>query len=171
MELIERYTVPSGVVSSIVFDEIPDTFTDLYILMSLRRANSTDTTIARITFNSSTSNYSLRQLQGSGSFGSSNTRTTLDVRANAGPTTANTFSSVQVYIPNYTSSNPKSLSTDAVTENNATSAFQAIAAGLWNDSDAINRIDITPSSGDFAEFSSTTLYGILAGSDGTTTVS
>jgi hypothetical protein len=34
--------------------------------------------------------------------------------------TSNTFSSTEIYIPNYTSSNNKSVSVDSVTENNAT---------------------------------------------------
>jgi hypothetical protein len=50
-----------------------------------------------------------------------------DDRASA---TAGTFSNSEIYIPNYTSSNQKSFSSDSVTENNATSAIAILSARI-----------------------------------------
>jgi hypothetical protein len=86
--------------------------------------------------------------------------------------TANTFSNIGVYLPNYTASTAKSMSTDTVGENNATQAFQTITAALWNVTDPINQITVGFNGSDnFLQYSSATLYGILKGSDGIVTVS
>jgi hypothetical protein len=75
--------------------------------------------------------------------------------------TANTFGNTSIYIPNYRSSAAKSFSVDAVTENNATLAYQNIQAGLWNNSAAITSISISfLSGGNWAQGSSASLYGI-----------
>jgi len=79
--------------------------------------------------------------------------------------------SVGIYIPNYTSSNAKSASIDGVSENNATASYQTIDAFLWNDTSAITSITLTLSGGNFAQYSSASLYGVTAGNDGITTVS
>ena len=55
-------------------------------------------------------------------------------------------------------------------ENNVTEGYQQIAAGLYNSTSAVSSIEIA-SGGSFVEYSSATLYGITAGSDGTTAVS
>jgi hypothetical protein len=78
----------------------------------------------------------------------------------AATSTANTFGNVAIYIPNYTSSNNKSISVDGVGENNATTAFADLYAGLWANSSAITSITLYNIISDFAEFSTATLYGI-----------
>lgn len=82
-----------------------------------------------------------------------------------------------IYIPNYASSNGKTLSLDGVTEKNASEVAQTLLAGFINTTAAITKVRLYPadspatSNGSFAEYSSFTLYGITAGSDGSTTVS
>jgi len=166
MQAIETVTVGSGGAASITFDSIPDTYTDLKVLVS-GRCSTTDTT-ATIAFNTG-GTYTRKTLVGSGSAASSNT-SAVDFRISQSGDTASTFGNSEIYIPNYAASTTKSYSVDAVNENNATAAFQAITAGLWNQTAAITSIVLTPGSGDFVEHSTATLYGILAGSDGTTTV-
>jgi hypothetical protein len=73
--------------------------------------------------------------------------------------TANTFGNMSIYFPNYTSSNFKSFSVDAVTENNGTAAFIDMGAHLFSDTNAINRITFI-SAGLFLEHSTAYLYGI-----------
>jgi hypothetical protein len=77
--------------------------------------------------------------------------------------TASTFSNCEIYIPNYTGSSQKSISSDIVTENNATSALAVLTAGLWLSTSAVTAIQLRPyvqGGGNFAEHSTFTLYGI-----------
>jgi hypothetical protein len=85
-------------------------------------------------------------------------------------TTSNTFSSTQVYIPNYAGSTNKSVSIDHVTENNATNAyFSGIVAGLWSNTAAITSVKILDQDGGSLVAGSTaSIYGILKGSGGAT---
>jgi hypothetical protein len=75
--------------------------------------------------------------------------------------TANTFSNGEIYIPNYTSSNFKSVSADNVQENNATAADGYLVSGLWSNTSPINSISIASGS-NFAQHSTFHLYGIKA---------
>jgi hypothetical protein len=86
--------------------------------------------------------------------------------------TANTFGNALIYISNYASSNAKSVSIEAVAENNATTARQDLNAALWNNSAAITSIALTwEQATNFAVGSSATLYGITKGSSGGVVVS
>lgn len=178
MQLIESKTLGSAQ-ASIEFTNIPQTFTDLLLVMSLRSNRSGSAyTNAKIGFNNSTANYSVRSLIGRTSVVSVNglTDSILPFGCPGAATTANTFGSVTIYIPNYQASSAKSVSLDGSVENNSsgTDEFEnRIDAGLWNDTTAISSIQIgirTLDSANFVQYSSASLYGITKGSDGTTTV-
>jgi len=173
MQLIEHYEVPSGGVSSIVFmnvGDIPADYTDLVLKVSARSTTSNED--ITVTLNTSGGTYSSRRLIGTGSSTTSdNTFTQQLLRATSSSDTASTFSNGELYIPNYRSSVAKSLSADSVSENNGTRAIQMLAAGLWTGTDPIIKITLTISGASFAQYSSASLYGITAGSDGTTVVS
>jgi len=49
---------------------------------------------------------------------------------------------------------------DSVDETNATAAPMYMVAGVWNQTSAITSIKFTPNTGNFAQYSSATLYGI-----------
>jgi hypothetical protein len=173
MQLIAHQELTSAA-ASITFSSIPATFTDLVLVIS-GRTTGTNYSI-NATINGSTSNYTYRTLEGSGSTNTSFTQATGPERfigsQSFSTNTASTFGSSSIYIPNYRSSVAKSISIDTVTENNATQAFQNIIAALWNETAAITEISLVPRfAANFAEYSSATLYGILAGSDGIVTVS
>jgi hypothetical protein len=152
--------------ATVTFSSIPQGYTDLKIVMSCRNVTNTETTGA-VYFNSDTTdgNYRYRRLLGDGSSPSSLSgnnpywfymSTTGD--------TANTFSNCELYIPNYTGSTQKSISSDIVTENNATSALAVLTAGLWTGTGAITSIQVRPyaaGAGNFIANSTFTLYGIL----------
>jgi hypothetical protein len=162
MQAIETVTVGSGGAASITFDSIPDTYTDLVILCSLR-TTATGNPSAEIFFNGVTTNRSERSLEGTGS-GTNSFSTSQGFFGVINPNnaTANTFSSHEIYIPNYAASAAKSYSVDSVSENNATAAYQYTVAGLWNSTAAINEITIRrhPGTHDLMEHSTATLYGI-----------
>lgn len=158
-EAIATVTVGSGGAASIDFSSIPATYTDLQLLISIREETSASA-VAFIKFNNATANRSERYLQGNGSSATSGTTTVLQFIACQPSDTANTFGNASIYIPNYTSSNFKSVSSDSVSENNATGAFSRLVAGLWSDTSAINQITITTDTGDVAQYSTATLFGI-----------
>lgn len=168
LTLIATTTVGAGGASSIDFTSIPGTYTDIKIVASLRASNAN--TDGNITFNGLTTNLTSRQLYGSGSAaGSSNTTKILSYGlADASTYTANTFSNVEIYIPNYAGSTNKSVSIDAVVENNATAAYQTIVAGLWSSTAAITQITLKADTGNLVEFSTASIYGITKGSGGAT---
>jgi len=164
--LINSVTVGSGGASSVTFSSIPQTYTDLKIVISARDARS-DAAVSNINFNFNNvgagTNYSGNYIYGSGS---GVTASTAGISGGAvafgtaAINTANTFGNAEVYIPNYTSSNYKSLSSDSVSENNATAGYDLLLAGLWSNTSAINSIIITPLYSPFAEYSTFYLYGI-----------
>jgi hypothetical protein len=168
MTLIEHEEL--SVAAALDITSIPDTFTDLLLVLSIRGASSGFFGIA---FNGSSSDITSRLLYGDGANAASTSRTDLYISYGDGPSeTANTFANYQIYLPNYASSNYKSWSLDGVGENNATTAHQTIQAGLWSQTAAINQLTINNwNTTNLAVYSSFTLYGITAGSDGIVTVS
>lgn len=182
MQLIQTVTVGSGGASEIAFSSIPQTFTDLFIVVSAR-SSGTANNYTGLKINGVNTNQSSRFLYGTGSgTGSVSLTGASDYNLIAYMTlssdTSNTFASSTFYIPNYAGSTTKSVSIDAVTENNATGANQMIMAGLWNSTAAITSLSIVSvagsnlqASGNLAQYSTASLYGILKGSDGIVTVS
>jgi hypothetical protein len=173
MQLIARQELTSAA-ASITFSSIPQTFTDLYLVLSVRSNRTGFPGAMFINFNSSGFNATGRFLYGEGS-GSGQTFSYSDgliAAINSSIHTANTFSSTSIYIANYTSSANKSFSVDSVFETNATAAEQDLNAGLWSNAAAISSIEIDDfSTNNFVSGSSATLYGILAGSSGGVVVS
>ena len=158
--LISSVTVGSGGAATIEFTSIPQTYTDLCVMASMRSLGSQAGIYIRP--NGSTSNLSARKLYGDGVSAASNTTgsSIFSFGINYTGNTANTFSNMSIYIPNYTGSNYKSLSVDAVNETNATEAFSNFVAGLWSDTTAISSMTLLPESNSFAQYSTAYLYGI-----------
>ena len=132
------------------------------------RDNRTDSPVTDtvITFNSSGSGYSIKMLYGdASSVGGASTSGAVYIAGqyqNTNQTTSNTFSNTEIYIPNYTSSNNKSISVDAVTESTSNPIYASIVAGLWANSSAISSIKLAPMYGSlsYVQYSTATLYGI-----------
>lgn len=160
---IETVEVASPV-ASVTFSNIPQGYTDLIVKASVRNARTGAAEAElRWTVNGSSTSYSNRLLQGNGtsiSAGSYATTLFYSGEIDASTATANTFGSAEIYIPNYTSANYKSISAETVSENNATSAYITLTAGLWSNTAAIT--SITFSYGiDWVTNSTFTLYGVL----------
>ena len=157
-ELIASSTVGSGGAASIDFSSIPQTYTDLVVKLSVR-PDSADS--IAIKFNGSTTGYSSKNLEGSGASASSGNSPASGRYINyAVLTTASTFTSVEVYIPNYTSANYKSAQADAVGEANATTAYADLNAILWSNTAAINQITLYFVSQNLVTNSTAYLYGV-----------
>jgi len=159
---IASVTVGSGGSATIDFTSIPSTYTDLILYVSMRE-ESTNTSVCYLKFNNTTSNLTTRYLRGNGSTASSGTGTTIEFLTNSNLSSASQFSNAYFYIPNYAGSTNKSVMSDTVVENNVTSTpdvFQNMAAHLWSNTAIINQITIYIASGDIAQYSTATLYGI-----------
>ena len=159
--LIASSTVGAGGASSIDFTSIPSTYTDLCLKFSTRTNQTQIYSEVYVKFNTSTANISTRLLEGNGSSVASYTSTTTIAVGAGTNATANTFSNFEMYIPNYAGSTNKSFSVDSVTENNGTSSWTDLTAGLWSNTAAITGVSIYPSaSWTFSQYSTAYLYGI-----------
>jgi hypothetical protein len=178
---IQTVELTSGSAGSILFNNIPQDYDDLYVVASLRSASGTLVNGLRVEFNANTSSvYSVRNLQAIYSAGPNsninpyNTTTGMVLSFMPSPSqTANTFSNTGLYIPNYTSSTQfKSVSVDGVSENNSTFSTAEIvalniSAGLFASNSPIISIRIATQEGNsLAQHSSASLYGIKRGSSG-----
>lgn len=159
--LIASNTVGSGGASSIDFSSIPNTYTDLKLVYSLRGTGATTSMSALVSFNGATTNRTWKVLYGQGSSAASTSGSdTYFSEPPAASATSNTFGNGELYIPNYAGSSYKSANSDSVGENNATTAYQELFAILWSSTAAINQLTISLASGNLAQYSTAYLYGI-----------
>ena len=162
--LLERITVGAAGAASVTFQNIPQTgYTDLKVVVSARSARTNDAggSDGKLEFNGVTTGYSAKMLlQQGGAY--SGTSSTLFYFVNSNNSTSNTFGNMEVYIPNYTSSNYKSVSIDAVDENNASSAYGVMTAGLWSNTAAITSAKFTDNNGGYLQYSTFSLYALAA---------
>jgi hypothetical protein len=184
VKLIQTVTVGSGGAASIEFTSIPQTYTDVVIVGSLRSTSTTSNTgeydPLGYRFNNSTSGYTTRNLQGNGSATGSSTQSTMTASAggtygrisnsgiNNSLSGSSIFTSLNLYIPNYAGNTNKSWSTEYSQEGNTTTRYSEIIAGLWSNTAAISSITLALLVANFAQYSSVSLYGITKGSGGAT---
>jgi len=150
--------------SSIEFTSIPSGYTDLKLVVSARQ-NGSSTPDLWIRMNSLTTGYTGRFISANGSSAGSGTRAVsawgIGVVGGSN-TTTNTFGNQEIYIPNYTSSNQKSVSSDSIQENNGTLAYAYLFANLNTSTAAITSLTLLLETSEQFEANSTaTLYGIL----------
>ena len=165
---IQTVTVGAGGAASIDFTSIPQTYTDLKLVMSTRTNLTATRDDFQLTFNGVTSGYSRKRILAydanlvASDQASSQTSFTPNTSDNGA--TASVFGSLEIYIPNYTSANNKSFSTDNTSETNlsaGTRNFMSLSAGLWSNSAAITSIKfVTDNGSNLAQYSTATLYGI-----------
>lgn len=172
MQLIQHVTVESGGIVAITFSGIPQTFTDLVVLLSGRSSRSAQADNGLIGFNGSTADFTNRSLVGYAGGGLENASVArLFGVVNGSTSASNTFSNTSIYIPNYRSSAAKSFFTDAIGEDNSTTAYLLIGANLWNNTNPITSIQLTLAFNSYVQNSVASLYGITAGNSGGVVVS
>jgi hypothetical protein len=167
-QAITTVSVTSATQASIEFTSIPQTYTDLKVVISARTDRALENDEINVRINGSTSSiYSYRALAGDGTGTTNNTETNTTRFRNlnnipGATATLSTFGNTEIYISNYTSSNNKSVSFDSTGENNATLSYIGMAAGLWGSTSAVTSIELFPRIGpNFVQYSTATLYGIL----------
>jgi hypothetical protein len=152
--------------SSVTFSSIPATYTDLVVRASARTSAAGAFSDLGIVINGNVGTvYSWRGLGGSGSVSFSDGysgQNAGNVSYGVGNTaTANTYNSLEIYIPSYTVAQNKPFSSITVQENNTTAAYILARAQLFSNTTAISSIQITEASGNnLLTTSSFYLYGI-----------
>lgn len=162
--LIQTVDVGAAGAASIDFTSIPQTYTDLFVVAATRANAGAQVRNMLIRFNGSTSSYSERMVDSNGSSASTAGTSGAQINwstENDSASTANTFSNVSLYIPNYTGTTSKPVSIDSISENNATYGVIRITAGLWSVGSPITSVSLLPESGSaFVQYSTASLYGI-----------
>jgi hypothetical protein len=160
--LIEGKTLGSNI-ASVTFTSIPQTYTDLLVKISTRQTTAAVYGIVKLNVNSTSTNQTYKAIFGDGSSATSNNSTTIYVGPGVGANaTANTFSNMELYLPNYTSTSIyKSISIDGAGETNATEAYLNLTAGLKSENTAITSLQfICDGSDNYVTNSTFYLYGI-----------
>lgn len=166
MKLIGTVTVGAGGAASIAFNGIPSTETDLFIVINCRsdRGLFQFNAINLRLNNDSTGIYSFIRIRGNGASASGNSYSSQsqielsNVNELAGATT--TFSQGYAYIRNYSNSANKTILSDFVSEDNATTSYQTMTTGLYENTSVISSVQLFMAAGNIAENSTASLYTI-----------
>jgi hypothetical protein len=164
--LIQKQVVGASGAASVTFSSIPQTYTDLVLRVSSRDTSAATIANMYVRFNGdSGSNYTDRMLYASGTSVSSGVNSgtgiyyTYSVGAN-GP--AGLFSNNEVIVGAYTGSAYKAISIENSIANNSTGGLFGLNSGMWNSTSAVTSVTFTPGSGNFAQYTTISLYGVKA---------
>jgi hypothetical protein len=154
--------------ASVTFSSIPSTYTDLVLRLSARSTRVATSNNLEMRLNADSSAlYSYTYIYGTGSTayssrGSASTETYVST-LNAANSTANTFTSAEIYIPSYTASQSKPIGSISAFENNSATTWELDGyAHLYRSNTAISSITLYSGLGsfNFDTGSSFYLYGI-----------
>jgi hypothetical protein len=155
-EIISKSVLGSNA-NYIEFTSIPSTYTDLVLLGSLRTTKTSINDESELKLNG-TAITGIR-LYGTGAGTAADT--TPLMLPDGDNATASTFDNFSIYIPNYASTTVyKSVSIDQVMENNSSTAYAVLIAGLYSSNTAVSTIRLTALTGNYVTNSSLYLYGI-----------
>jgi len=155
--------------ASVTFSSIPSTYKDLILKTSIRDdLSGTLSGLMTVQFSGdSATNYS-GTLVDSNAGNATSARRSNDASVrlsyfgiNSTGSTSNTFSSAELYLPNYNSTTSKPLQSDIVVEQNDSTNYVVEArAALWRNTSAISSILCSLTTGNFVAGSSFYLYGV-----------
>ena len=162
MTLQQTTTIGSGGAALITFSSIPQTGKDLWLTLMARSTSNSGGVTDYMPFklNGVTNGRVYRSMYRSDNtvYASNGTQLSTFAGAAGADATASTFSSVSLYIPNYTLSGKTEMMLEAVTENNATASWIEILGGASEYSGAVTSIELDLSFGNFAQYSTASLY-------------
>lgn len=161
-------TTLSAIANPITFSSIPQTYTDLVIVVTGRGtgANTIDSTLSYFNSNTGTNNYSNTFLYGDGAstYGQRNSNS---VYFSFGPhpggnATANVFGAEVLHVLNYSNTTTFKTIISRSSADIGGSGQTWLTTNLWRQTAAINRIDLYTSAGSWAVGTKFSLYGIKA---------
>lgn len=160
-ESIATVTVGAGGTSSITFSSIPSTYQHLQIRYFGRNTTDNNAAVYMTTNGDTGTNYSWHQLFGSGSSAGTQASTSATfMSAGQESSTSNVFDAHVIDVLDYANTNKyKTVRTLGGWED-STQGRVFLRSGLWMNTAAITSITLTPSSSNFAQYSSFALYGI-----------
>jgi hypothetical protein len=179
LKLIQTITVGSGGAANVTFSSVPQTFTDLVFTVSARSTSSDFLDSIFISINGGAEGNVFTQVWAKGEGGGASAdqyATPISLNYpfynSAATTTANTFGSGLIYLPNYTVAASRSFIFDGGTENNSTTLYRMdLGGGRFNSTATISQIALGFANGNLVENSTISMYGITKGSDGIVTAS
>jgi hypothetical protein len=165
MQPIYTQRIGATPTSTINFNNIPQTFRDLYFLISIRSNSGNTYDPVSIRFNGSSSGYTQRlsfSLGASvGGQGTVYTDKGFVGDQNGATSLANAFSNTNVWVTNYAGSNLKNFMAKSIQVNNIQTQYPEITAGLWSNSAPITSVSFLTTNGQMIQDSFITMYGVL----------
>ncbi len=159
--LIDSRTL-SAITNSVIFTSIPQTYTDLVIILGARTTGTTD--VFKVQPNGATSTFATANVQ---SYGNNSTTfsglTSLiagGIGANSAGYTPNALGNASIYCFNYTNALNKSFSIDSSPGAYAAATRIFLTNGYWDTASAITSMELATVDGDFNIGSKFYLYGI-----------
>jgi hypothetical protein len=166
MSLISHVTVGADGAAAISFTDIPQSGTDLLLLISGRSSGGGQVN-SFVRFNGDDSaNYKRIFMLGyptNSIFNNGNSSTTDMIIGTINPinSASNTFGNLGMYISGYASSGANGVSSDSVSEDNNMSNFYLVQnSGSWSGPAPITSLQVTMSSSNFLEHTTASLYKI-----------
>lgn len=167
MTKIASTTVGAGGTSTITFSSIPQTYTDLYLVLSNRVSVASPQSNVNIRFNGSTASeygINLFTTTGSGSAVNSNTLASNNLSflyTNGNTSAANFFGSISLYITGYSSTTSfKTMIFNGAQENDTTTAYLTQGGGSWQNNSAITSMTLESFGNTWLQHTTATLYGV-----------
>lgn len=167
MTKLQTVSVGVGGTSSIDFTNIPQTFTDLVICLSIRDdgTGTSGASYIDLQLNNSTGTYTVSRLLGAGSASVSNNAQTsnfmsIGYMGNSRTSMTSAFTNAEIYIPNYSGFNEKTVSCNYSMPDSSTGAYSGFGAGRWNQPQPITSIKIKADGQNITQHSTAILYGI-----------
>jgi hypothetical protein len=142
IELIETVELSASGTASII--NIPQDGKDLLLIVNDRRDSSGIQQEIRFNADATSGAYNAISYRGNGGFVESidDSDSAMKWLTSSNSYTANTFGNAELYISDYTRAQHKTVSINAVSETNASTAYQIQRAAVWQNTAAINRIDV-----------------------------
>lgn len=170
---LQTITVGAGGAANFTFSSIPQTYTDLKIILSTRGTTTTSATESfQVSLNGSTANFGTNSNISIYDYATATSKITSftgpEVRfagyIGSDNMTANVFAATEINVFRYAETAvQKYLVIDSMINNGnatASTSYKAYATTLWADTANITSITLTPSSGTIKQDSTATLYGI-----------
>lgn len=163
---ISTVTVGSAGSSILQFNNIPQNYTDLMVKLSIKSEATSTLLLLRMKINGYNA-FTWQNLAAEGTTTGSYIQTSYGSDVTAHGTmvgtvaaTTNTFGIAELYIPNYGSSNNKSYTLESTSEGTFAGSFMWVLGGLYSSTSPITSLTFYPETGNFAQYSTATLYGI-----------